>query len=69
MYKYKKHDGEQYKVEKGSGSGHCCFNGTVYDTFNVWENQDGDFISYKIICECADFEDAEIICLIMNSYT
>lgn len=57
----------RYTVEKGSDSGHCCFQWSVIDTSIVLGvHVSNDNYYYKCVCECCDEEDAENICNLLN---
>ena len=52
---------ERYRVVEGSELGHgCCFDSTVVDTHKGINGH------YKTVCECAEMEDAEHICKLLN---
>jgi hypothetical protein len=52
----------RYKVEKGSVSGHCCFEYSVMDT----ESTD-KYAKFSAVCECYTEEDADRIARLLNS--
>lgn len=58
---------QRYKVIKGSQTAHCCFEATVVDTQAppVLVRPDGSVLHHTV-CECFDFEDAELICDHLN---
>lgn len=57
----------RYFAVEGSGSMHCCFDGTVYDREDEVRGADGNFISFGIVCECFDMETAERIAAALNA--
>lgn len=57
----------RYFAVNGSGSNHCCFDGTVYDRDDEVRGADGNFISFGIVCECFDMEAAERIAAALNA--
>lgn len=59
--------GARYFALKGSGSNHCCFDGTVYDREDEERGADGNFISFGIVCECFDMETAERVATALNA--
>jgi hypothetical protein len=59
--------GARYFAVKGSGSNHCCFDGSVYDRKDEIRGADGNFISFGIVCECFDMETAERIATALNA--
>ena len=57
----------RYFAVKGSGSNHCCFDGTVYDRKDEIRGADGNFISFGTVCECFDMDAAERIATALNA--
>lgn len=64
---------KRYITLKGSQSRHCCFAVTIIDTTKpemigeeYFRGSDGE-LSYEIVCECFDMENAEKICRALNA--
>jgi hypothetical protein len=59
---------ERYVVEKGSSSGHCCFDWTVKDMAKPWKIGRLD-AGFETVCECFEEADARLVADALNCFS